>query len=56
MNVGHILIHNPFFSSRVAMGDHKLEPAESHKWPSQAKCLRLLSACFGTQEILVLKT
>lgn len=29
MIVGHILIHNPFFSLRVAMGDHKLEPAES---------------------------
>lgn len=25
---GHILIQNPFFSLTVAMGDHKLEPAE----------------------------
>lgn len=49
MIVGHILIHNPFFSLTVAMGHHKLEPAD-HKWPSQAKCLRLLSACFGTHD------
>lgn len=28
MIVAHISIHNPFFSLTVAMGDHKLEPAE----------------------------